>query len=320
MYVLESTGANPLTGTWTERGRIVTPLGHVLAGRHHVRRERRALPGLGAVRTRHRHQLQPLHRPDGQPVDDHRHGHADLACPRWPGRRRGYRVNEGPAVIQRNGRVFMTYSASATDANYCLGLLTASAVGRPAQRRRPGRRAPNPVFASNAAHQPVRAGPQLVHRLRGRPERHPRLPRPQLPGHQRRPAQRPEPAHPASRSSTGTPTAPRTSASRSPTASPRCGCGRTTSPTGSSGTGSTGPGSTPNVTNLADSQFRIVTGLAGSGHGLAGVDQLPRLLPAAPQLRGVGGAQRRLGDVPRRRELLPPRRAWRAPAAVSFES
>ena len=50
-------------------------------------------------------------------------------------------------------------------------------------------------------------------------------------------------------------------------------------------------------------------------HGVAGVDELPRLLPAAPQLRGVGGAQRRLGDVPQRRELLPPRRAGEPPAS-----
>jgi GH43 family beta-xylosidase len=35
-------------------------------------------------------------------------------------------VNEGPAVLVRNGRVFIRYSASATDSNYCVGLLTAS--------------------------------------------------------------------------------------------------------------------------------------------------------------------------------------------------
>ena len=39
----------------------------------------------------------------------------------------GYRVNEGPAVLIRNGRVFLTFSASATDARYCMGLLTADA-------------------------------------------------------------------------------------------------------------------------------------------------------------------------------------------------
>jgi GH43 family beta-xylosidase len=34
-------------------------------------------------------------------------------------------VNEGPAVLIRNGRVFMVYSANATDATYALGVLTA---------------------------------------------------------------------------------------------------------------------------------------------------------------------------------------------------
>jgi GH43 family beta-xylosidase len=38
----------------------------------------------------------------------------------------GYKVNEGPAALVRNGRVFITYSASATDEHYCLGMLTAN--------------------------------------------------------------------------------------------------------------------------------------------------------------------------------------------------
>jgi hypothetical protein len=38
---------------------------------------------------------------------------------------RGYKVAEAPAILARNGRLFMTYSASATDARYCLGMLTA---------------------------------------------------------------------------------------------------------------------------------------------------------------------------------------------------
>ncbi len=37
-----------------------------------------------------------------------------------------YKVNEGPSVIKRNGKIFVAYSASGTDALYCLGLLTAS--------------------------------------------------------------------------------------------------------------------------------------------------------------------------------------------------
>ncbi|MFC0876663.1 family 43 glycosylhydrolase [Saccharicrinis sp. FJH2] len=34
-----------------------------------------------------------------------------------------YHVNEGPAVIKRNGKIFVSYSASATNDNYCMGLL-----------------------------------------------------------------------------------------------------------------------------------------------------------------------------------------------------
>ncbi len=37
----------------------------------------------------------------------------------------GFAVNEGPAVIKKNGKIFVTYSASATDYNYCMGLLWA---------------------------------------------------------------------------------------------------------------------------------------------------------------------------------------------------
>ncbi|CUS25576.1 Glycosyl hydrolase, family 43 [Paucilactobacillus oligofermentans DSM 15707 = LMG 22743] len=36
-----------------------------------------------------------------------------------------FSVNEGPAVIHRNGKLFITYSASATDQNYCMGMLIA---------------------------------------------------------------------------------------------------------------------------------------------------------------------------------------------------
>ena len=37
----------------------------------------------------------------------------------------GFLVNEGPAVINRNGKIFISYSASATDFNYCMGVVIA---------------------------------------------------------------------------------------------------------------------------------------------------------------------------------------------------
>ncbi|BCJ40717.1 hypothetical protein GCM10010168_72950 [Actinoplanes ianthinogenes] len=60
----------------------------------------------------------------------------------------GYKVNEGPAVLVRNGRVFLTYSASATDANYCMGLLTASASANLLDRDS-WTKSPDPIFVSN---------------------------------------------------------------------------------------------------------------------------------------------------------------------------
>lgn len=38
---------------------------------------------------------------------------------------RGFKVNEGPAILINDGRVFLTISGSATDENYCIGLLYA---------------------------------------------------------------------------------------------------------------------------------------------------------------------------------------------------
>lgn len=38
-----------------------------------------------------------------------------------------FRVNEGPAVIQKNGNVYLAYSASGTGSEYCIGLLTGKA-------------------------------------------------------------------------------------------------------------------------------------------------------------------------------------------------
>lgn len=50
-----------------------------------------------------------------------------LSIPELEWEIRGFKVNEGPAVLIRNGRVFLSYSASATDENYCVGLLHADA-------------------------------------------------------------------------------------------------------------------------------------------------------------------------------------------------
>lgn len=72
-----------------------------------------------------------------------------ISAPEHDWERVGFAVNEGPAVLRRNGRVFMTYSASATDANYCVGLLTAGA-GSDLMDPASWVKSPQPAFTGSA--------------------------------------------------------------------------------------------------------------------------------------------------------------------------
>lgn len=47
-----------------------------------------------------------------------------LSTPDYEWERRGFWVNEGPAVVKHNGKIFVTYSASDTGVNYCMGMLS----------------------------------------------------------------------------------------------------------------------------------------------------------------------------------------------------
>ena len=58
-----------------------------------------------------------------------------LTTPDYDWERRGFWVNEGPAVLKHNGKVYLTYSASDTGANYCMGMLTLDGKGDPLDPR-----------------------------------------------------------------------------------------------------------------------------------------------------------------------------------------
>jgi GH43 family beta-xylosidase len=62
----------------------------------------------------------------------------------------GHNVNEGAYAIIRDGRIYITYSASATDHNYCMGLLSAS-IDSDLLDVASWTKAPEPVFLSNEA-------------------------------------------------------------------------------------------------------------------------------------------------------------------------
>ncbi len=149
-YVLACDDKNPLTGTWHDLGQVITPWDtFTLDSTVFEHRGTRYLcwaqsePG---IKTNSNLYLAPLATPTTLAAVP-----ARLTVPELPWEIIGYKVNEGPAILQRNGRVFLTYSASATDEHYCMGLLTAK---DDADLMDPASwvKSPEPVFKSAPAH------------------------------------------------------------------------------------------------------------------------------------------------------------------------
>ncbi|RQW64941.1 glycoside hydrolase family 43 protein [Vibrio viridaestus] len=61
---------------------------------------------------------------------------------------KGFMVNEGPYVMNRHGKVWITYSASATDENYCMGMLCADEDDNLLEKGS-WSKSPEPVFCTN---------------------------------------------------------------------------------------------------------------------------------------------------------------------------
>jgi GH43 family beta-xylosidase len=125
-WVLSCADKNPLEGEWKEEGKVelawesfsldATTFEHK-GKRYYVWTQRGDAPYDGTNIY-----IAEMDSPisiTGKPVM--------LTYPDLEWETRGYRVNEAPAVLISHGKLFMTYSASATDANYCLGMLTADA-------------------------------------------------------------------------------------------------------------------------------------------------------------------------------------------------
>ncbi|MCA2218323.1 glycoside hydrolase family 43 protein [Jidongwangia harbinensis] len=148
MYVLESPHADPRDPAgWTLRGQIVTEWDSFsLDSTTFTHRGRRYLvwaqsePEIAVNSSLYIAEMRNAWTLRTKP--------ARIATPTRDWETRGYRVNEGPAVLIRNGRVFLAFSASATDARYCLGLLTADAA---ADLLNPASwvKTPTPVFTTN---------------------------------------------------------------------------------------------------------------------------------------------------------------------------
>lgn len=125
MYVLENSSTNPLEGEWIEKGQLKTNWeSFSLDGTTFEHNKRRYLvwaqndPNIeGNTNLYIAVMINPWTIEGNQVM---------ITKPDLDWEKIGYLVNEGPAVLKRNGKIFITYSASATDHNYCMGLLQAS--------------------------------------------------------------------------------------------------------------------------------------------------------------------------------------------------
>lgn len=123
-WAIACDGDDPMTGKWTLLGRFKAPWDSFnLDSTSFVHRGTRYLSWAQRdpdIDTSTNIYLAPLASPLKLAKKAVR-----LTMPTLDWEVRGYKVAEAPAVLQRNGRLFLTYSASATDARYCMGMLTA---------------------------------------------------------------------------------------------------------------------------------------------------------------------------------------------------
>ncbi len=150
LYVLENPAANPLQGQWTERGQLDTGWeSFALDATTFAVHGQRYLAWTQRPPTADKHVTGIYIAKMASPTAIA--GPATLlTVPEYPWERIKFDVNEAPAVLVKNGRVFLTYSASATDANYALGMLTAK-EGANLLDKSAWTKSAVPVFASSEA-------------------------------------------------------------------------------------------------------------------------------------------------------------------------
>lgn len=124
MYAIRNTGANPLEGEWEFMGQVDTGIDSFCLDATTFTHQGR-LYYLWAqkddeIEGNSNLYIAPMKTPwqiEGRPIL--------LSKPEYDWETIGFSVNEGPSVLRRNGKIFISYSASATDHNYAMGLLWA---------------------------------------------------------------------------------------------------------------------------------------------------------------------------------------------------
>lgn len=147
MFVLECADSDPLQGQWVERGQLktqfdsfaldATTFAHQGKQWYLWAQKDLTIPGNTNLYLA---ELENAWTIKGQPVM--------LSKPELEWECRGFLVNEGPAVIRHGEKLFVTYSASATDENYCIGLLWIDIKADPLEVAN-WHKSPQPVFTTS---------------------------------------------------------------------------------------------------------------------------------------------------------------------------
>ncbi|MDQ1004573.1 GH43 family beta-xylosidase [Neobacillus niacini] len=124
MFVIENKSANPLEGSWEEKGQIKTDWeSFALDATSFEHKGQQYLVWAQKdpnIRGNSNLYIAPLENPwtiQGPQVM--------ITKPEYDWETIGFWVNEGPAVLKRDGKIFISFSGSATDENYAMGILTA---------------------------------------------------------------------------------------------------------------------------------------------------------------------------------------------------
>ena len=123
-YVLENSSADPFCGKWEEKGQIQGQWDSFMLdmtvfenhGKHYA---------IWAQKSRDRTENSRLYLAEMENPYTLKIPQMELTKPEMDWECRGFKVNEGAGVLKHDGKIFVTFSASATDASYCMGLLVA---------------------------------------------------------------------------------------------------------------------------------------------------------------------------------------------------
>lgn len=123
-WVLENTSSDPFCGTWEEKGILEAEWDSFMLDCTVFENHNKWF-AVWAQKRQTRDENSALYIAEMESPIKLKLPQTLLTFPEFDWECRGFKVNEGPAVLQRNGKVFLTFSASATDSTYCMGMLVA---------------------------------------------------------------------------------------------------------------------------------------------------------------------------------------------------